>query len=650
MEFRQINFFPSKEEMLDSFTRSREKAENAISEMLLIPKEERNSENTLLAFENALSEFWDVVRPLYFLSQVSTSKETRDTARGIDQEASKWIIDLFTREDVYRAITSIKDADSLQGEDRKIFRRYVRGFKLSGLELPKEKMETLNKINKETTELGDEFLKNIAEHKDWLEITEEQLAGLNEDFIKGLERTSGGKYKITLDYPTYGGFMRNSPNESLRNLLEYKFTNVASDKNVKILQKLVKLRAERASILGYKSHGHLVMEDRMVKNPERVREFLTKIENKLKEKGREELNEILTFKKKDDPKSSKINSWDLAYYTNKLKKAKYSLDTDKIKEYFPLKKVIEGTFKIYEGLFGIRIEELKEKSWHPDAMPFLVYDSGTKALLGKFYLDLFPREGKYTHAAMFGITNCRLLKNGEYQKPISSVVANFTKPVGDKPSLITHGEVITFFHEFGHLMHDMLNKAKIGSISATEGVLRDFVEAPSQMLENWMWEKEALKLVSSHYKTGETIPDEVIEKLIEFKMFCGLSYLRQLHASNFDFIIHTEGGDPTEVWGRLAEKIALIPEQKGTHYCARFGHMAGGYDAQYYGYLWSEVFAQDMFSRFEEEGIFNQEVGKAYRKLILGEVIMYEEEKKVEEFLGRPSNEKAFMKSLGIRE
>ncbi len=648
-DLSKLNFMPSPEEINSAFDRGKAKADLAVGEILRVSPSERTFSTIIEPFEKALSDLDDVLRPLGFLYHVSVDKKVREAAQKMEEEYSKYCIDLFAVEELYEAIAGIKDKDSLVGEDKKLFKSLMRSFKLNGMGLPKDKRTRLVELNKKLSELELEFHKNIAEHNDWLEVEKEQLKGLPEDFVKNLEVTKEGKYKIALDYPTYFGFMRNASDAEAREKLHFKFGTVAAEENSKLLRELIDIRAETANLLGYETSAHMIVEELMAKSPEKIESFLRRLESKLKEKGKKELDILLEYKKKDDPNATKLASWEIAYYVTKMKKDRFNLDTEKVKEYFPLNKVLTGTFKLYESILGIKIKELQsQKSWHDEVRAFSVSDSFSGEVQGHFYLDLFPREGKFTHAAVMRVLDGKKLEDGSHQKPVAAMVCNFTKPVKDKPSLLTHGEVETFFHEFGHVMHDLLNKSKRSSFTATSGVSRDFVEAPSQMLENWMWKKEALDIVSSHYKTGEKLPEETFKSLVELKKFCGIGYLHQLFLAIYDQILHTKGGDPNKLWKELEPSISLVQTQEGTSYEARFGHIGGGYEARYYGYLWSEVYAADMFSRFEKEGILNPKVGMDYRKFILEPAIIYEEEEYVSKFLGRKPNEEAFLRSMGV--
>ncbi len=614
------------------------------------PESSANFDTSIGALERVTAEFGDALNPVLFLKYVSTDPEVRAATDKCEMAVEKLFVDIFMREDLYQLVKAARGKDKLEPRDERLLDEYLTDFKRNGLELPVDKRKIFGDKKKELVALESEFSKNLVEWKDFLEVTAAELEGVDKSYIESLEKTDKGTYKISMSYPNYFGFMTEGKNASIRQQLQKKFDNRGGDKNRELLEKAIKLRHEMAQMLGYKTHAHFVLEKRMAKDPETVKKFLARLNKKLKPKGQADLKTLLELKRSDlkDPKVKEVYSYDWRYYENLLKKTKFNVDQQKIKEYFPLDVVLKGMLEIYETLLGVKFEIENGTTWHKSVSCYQVKRDGK--LISKFYMDLFPRDGKYGHAAAFTLIGGYQRKDGSYQIPLSSIVANFNAPTESNPSLLTHDQVETLFHEFGHIMHQQLTRAKFPTFSGTR-VKRDFVEAPSQMLENWVWEKESLAHLSGHYKDkAKKLPDELIQKLIAAKLMnVGLNYLRQLTFATLDLEYHSAPVvDTTAVYKRLTKDIMMIPIQDGTMPQASFGHLMGGYDSGYYGYLWSEVYAQDMFTRFEKEGLLNTKTGGDYRKWILepgGEVDPFA---LVRSFLGREPNETAFLKSVGL--
>lgn len=647
-----LHFDYQAQDLAPAEAEARVKLEKDLAALIAIPQAERTFENTIMGYERAFDNYGNALGMSGFLSYVSTDKKFRDAANDLQMQISQYMVDVATRRDVYKAIREYTDTNPrLDPVQAKLVKEMLIGFKNSGMDLNDADLEKFKALNKEKAEHIIKFDKNIQEYKDPLAVTQEQLRGLGEDYIQKLSKTDDGKYLVTLDYPDYVPFMQNADDEQARKELEFKFNRRGGQENVELLEKTLTLRREIARLLGYKNHAELRLEDRMAKNPKTVMAFLKDLQKKLKPLGKKEDKEMIAYKNSKTGKNSRtLYSWESGYWSNKFRKENLELDSEKIKEYFPSQVVIDGMLDLFGGVFGITFEPVDIPVWHPDVKAFKIKDKASGELVAYFYMDLYPREGKYKHAACFGLVEGEEKQDGTYQNPFVAIVANLNKPSGDTPSLLKHSEVETLFHEFGHVLHNALTKAKYSAFSGTS-VSWDFVEAPSQMLERWAWDPQVLKKISRHYQTGESLPDDLIKRMIAAKNFgAGGMYLRQDFFAQYDMTLHTADTTPdtTKLYFELTKKIRGLPLTKGTIPQASFGHIMGGYDAGYYGYLWSEVIAEDFFGEFKKNGIFNPETGLKFRREILEKGGTLDEEKMVENFLGRPADNKPFLKSIGL--
>ncbi len=647
-----LHFDYKAEDLAPAEAAARVQLEKDLADLIAIPAEKRTFENTILGYEKIFDKYSDSLGMSGFLSYVSTDKNFRDRVRDLQMQISQYMVDVATRRDVYKAIKEYTDTNPQLGPvEAKLVKEMLIGFKHSGMDLNDEDLEKFKALNKEEAQYVIEYDKNVQEYKDPLIVTREQLKGLGEDYIGKLEKTDDGKYVVTLDYPDYVPFMLNADDEEARKALEFKYNRRGGEKNVELLEKTLTLRRQIAQLLGYKTHADLKLENRMAKNPKTVMTFLKDLQKKLKPMGKAEDKFLIGYKNEQTGKKYRtIYPWESGYWANKYRKENLQLDSEKIKEYFPSQVVIDGMLELFGGVFGITFEPVKIPVWHEDVKAFLIKDKQSGAPVAYFYMDLYPREGKYKHAACFDLVEGYEKEDGSYQLPFVAIVANLNKPSKDTPSLLKHGEVETLFHEFGHVLHNALTKSKYKAFSGTS-VSWDFVEAPSQMLERWAWNPTVLKKISKHYKTGEALPDEIIARMLKAKNFgSGGAYLRQNFFAQYDMTLHTapKTPDTTKVYFDLTKKIRALPLTKNTYPQAAFGHIMGGYDAGYYGYLWSEVIAEDFFSEFEKNGIFNPQIGLKFRREILEKGGSEDEEKLVENFLGRPAQNGPFLKSIGL--
>ncbi|EGD75641.1 Thop1 protein [Salpingoeca rosetta] len=558
---------------------------------------------------------------LTFPQHVSTNEEVRKAAREADKILSDLRVDISSRHDVYLAFQAFEDTkQELHGEEKRYLDRTLRDYRRVGLHLDEETRNKVKEINKRCATLGIQLSENLSEDKTKLYFTKDQLQGMPDDFLSGLNNDSEGKFELTLKYPHYRPVMRLCQVPDTRKRMENAFTSRCIDTNTPIIEELVRLRHEKAQLLGYKTHAHFITEERMAKTPETVVEFLKDLGNRLTPLQDKELETIKALKREQESIAASddvaLNPWDISFYLNKVEKEQFQVDHQKIKEYFPLDTVTKGLMAIYEDVLSLRIEETAAlEKWHDEDMTFKVSDKESGKLLGYFHLDLHPREGKYSHAACWGLQPSCATADGGRLVPVAALLCNFSRPTDSAPALLLHDEVETFFHEFGHGMHQLCSLAQLAIFAGTK-VERDFVELPSQMLENWVWEKDALLRMSAHYQTGEKLPDELISALIKSRVAnAGILTKRQILYATFDQTIHSQPEVNTaELFAELCTEICRYPASPNTNFAASFGHLAGGYDAQYYGYLWSEVFSADVYETRFKGHIFDTAIGREYRE------------------------------------
>lgn len=626
--------------------------EEDLAKIVALPKEKRTFQNTVLAYEDAFDRYSKALGQAGFLAYVSTDEELRNAALALEEKISNYMVEVATRKDIYQAFKDYADTNpKLPKIEAKMLKDSMIGFKKSGLMLEGKNLETFKDLQKKKSKNTIEFSKNIREYKDSLAVSKEELSGLGEDYISRLEKDENGKYLITLNYPDYVPFMLNADDDNARKLLEEKYSRRGGTQNIALLEDNLFLRYQTAKLLGYPTHAHNRLDTRMAKNPKNVMNFLQDLEKKLKPLAKKEQKELLKYKtEKTGQKTKKLETWQGSYWSNKYKKEHYAIDAEKIKEYFPTDYVIENMLEIFGNLFDVKFKKADIDTWHKDVVAYKVLDNKKGQTIAYVYMDLYPRDGKYKHAACFDLVSGKELKDGSYQKPFTAIVANLNPPSKDRPSLLKHDEVETLFHEFGHVLHNVLTEAKYSSISGTATSM-DFVEVPSQMLENWVWQPQVLKKISKHYKTGEPLSDELINKMIAAKHYAtGSFYLRQNFLAQIDMRYHLTKKkiDSTAYWSKYSKKIRGVPLREGAYPQASFDHIMGGYDAGYYGYLWAEVIAQDFFSEFEKNGIFNKDIGAKFRKEILAVGGSYEEEELVQNFLGRKVSNEPFLKDIGF--
>ena len=654
------------EHFIPAFKLAIEKANKEI-DTITNNKEQPSFKNTIEALDFSGEEL-DRISSLFFNLN---SAETNDTIQKIAQEVSPLLTefqnDIMLNEDLFERVKAVYNQMedlNLTSEQRTLLDKKYKSFSRNGANLSASKKLKLREIDKQLSQLKLKFGENVLAETNKFEmlITDENdLLGLPDGAKEAAKLLAESKnhtgWLITLDYPSYIPFMAYADNRELRKKLAIaagakSFHNDALDNQGNVL-KIAKLRFERAQLLGYQTHAHYVLEERMAKTPLKVQEFLNELLQKAKPAAEREFINLKNFAKELDG-IEQLEKWDGSYYSEKLKQKLFDLDDEKLKPYFKLENVIQGVFKISEKLYGIHFEEIQNiDKYNNDVLTYKVSNDEGE-FISIFYADFFPRPGKRNGAWMTSYKH-QSIKEGVNERPHISIVCNFTKPTKTKPSLLTFNEVTTLFHEFGHALHGMLANTTYPSLSGTS-VFWDFVELPSQVMENWCFEKEAIELFATHYETGEVIPMELVTKIKESATFLeGIQTLRQLSFGILDMSWH--GQDPSAITNVKAhelkafENTKLYPDVPENCMSTSFSHIfQGGYSSGYYSYKWAEVLDADAFEYFKEQGIFNTEVAKKFKENVLSKggtedpMVLYKR------FRGKEPRPEALLKRAGLIE
>ncbi|GAQ89369.1 thimet oligopeptidase [Klebsormidium nitens] len=618
-----------------------------------IPLEKVTYASVIEPLSRIEGEEYHVLQALTFPAHVSRKKPVRDAAIAAETKLNAYAVRSSMRLDVYQRVKAFSvKGEELRTEEQRYVDRLVRDYERLGLNLDAATRQKVEALKTRCGELSINFQRNLNEENTILHFTADELAGMPHDFVKGLKAVPGeaGKLEVTLRYPHVFPLMKMCKVGATRRKVEYEFNRRCIFENVKIIEELIRLRHELATLLGYPTHAAYVLDVRMAKTPAAVRKFLEDVSDKMTSLADKELQQLKALKRAEEGEAA-LSMADFRYYMHQQEERHFKIDHQKIKEYFPMDKVTDGLLKIYQQLLGLQFTEVSSPhTWHEEVQLFCVHDAASGEKLGYFYLDLFPREGKYGHAAVWPLQKGCTRKDGSRQLPVAGMLANFSRPTADKPSLLAHNEVETYFHEFGHVMHNICSRVEMARFAGTS-VERDFVEAPSQMLENWCWEKASLRLMSGHYRDGSPLPESLLDTLISTKKaHAGLLCKRQLFLGLLDQTVHTRAqADTAAVIQELHPKVlAGIPATAGTNMLASFGHLAGGYDASYYGYMWSEVFSADMFATKFAKDVLSPAAGKEYRDKILRPGGSIDAADMLWDFLGREPTEAAFLESKGV--
>lgn len=629
--------------------------------------EQPSFKNTIEALEFSGQQL-DRISSIFFnLNSAETNDEIQKIAQEVSPLLSELSNDITLNEALFKRVKVVYDSREtlmLTTEQQTLLDKKYKSFSRNGANLSEDKKILLRKIDKELSQLKLTFGENVlaeTNNFEMLIVNEEELSGLPDGVVEAAKQLAESKNKegwmFTLDYPSYIPFLTYADNRELRKKLAIAAGKKAFKGDILDNQKhvlnIAKLRFERAKLLGYNTHAHFILEERMAKTPQKVEAFLEELLEKAKPAALRELAELQTFASDLDG-IHQLEKWDSAYYSEKLKQKLFDLDDEKLKPYFKLENVIHGAFIVAQKLFGLQFEEITTiDKYHNDVLTYNVTDTQGN-FISLFYADFFPREGKRNGAWMTSYKP-QFIKDGDNERPHISIVCNFTKPTKSKPSLLTFNEVTTLFHEFGHALHGMLANTVYPSLSGTN-VYWDFVELPSQILENWCYEKEALELFATHYETGEIIPMDLVQKIKDSAAFQeGLQTLRQLSFGLLDMSWH--GNDPTAITDvKSHELIAfegtqLFPDVPENCMSTSFSHIfQGGYSSGYYSYKWAEVLDADAFEYFTEKGIFDKEVATKFKENVLSQGGIEDPMVLYKRFRGHEPRPDALLKRAGLIE
>ncbi len=609
-----------------------------------------------------LAKFWS---PVSHLNAVCNTDKLREAYNQAQPKLSAYHSKLGQNHQLYLAYKQLANTE-LNSDQQKVIANALRDFELSGVALPTDKQQRFAAIKLRTNNLSTKFSENVLDstqawHK---HITDQkELAGLPKLALAAAKQAAQAKdldgYLLTLEFPSYLPIMSYCDNRELRSEVYRAFATRASATpanqqwdNSPIIEELLALRLEMANMLDFDSYAHFSLATKMANTPQEVLGFLNELADQSVNTARFEFNTLSQFALGLD-ELDKLEAWDVGYYAEKLKKQQYAISQEQLRPYFPIDKVLQGLFSITSRLFNFEISQIKQfDSWHQDVTLYQI--SRDDQVIARFYLDPFARANKRGGAWMDVCRTRRLTEEGEIQLPTAYLVCNFNPPVGSDPALLTHDELTTLFHEFGHGLHHMMTKMEYADISGINGVPWDAVELPSQFLENWCWQPQALTLISGHYLNGETLPADMLEKLLAARNFqSAMALVRQLEFSLFDYRLHLEFQPGDSVVQPLLDEIRLqvaaVTPPAFNCFQNGFSHIfAGGYAAGYYSYKWAEVLSSDAFSLFEEKGIFHCETGLLFLQHILEKGGSEEPAKLFKDFRGRDPDSQALLRHCGI--
>ena len=605
---------------------------------------ERDSSNTLVPYNRLSMRFVNVASVLNVMRSVHPEAEIREACEQAEQEVARFGNELSLHRELYEAVSTCSP-DFLEADGKRLLKHLVRDFRRAGVDRDEATREEIRELRARLVRLGQEFTRNIVEDTRSITFPPEDLAGMPTDYVRDHPADESGEVRVTTDYPDYNPFMTYATSDERRRELYVEFRKRAHPSNLEVLDSILSTRHELATKLGYPSWAAYVSEDKMIKRADAIREFIDRVATIAEKRAREEYEILIEEKRKTDPAATTVNDWEKAFLEERVKADRYHVDSKEVRAYFEYTRVKDGIVRLAESLFGVRFVASPEApSWHADVEVLDVLEGDR--CVGRVYLDMHPRQGKFKHAAMFPVVP----GVADEQIPVAALVCNFPDPSASKsPALMEHGDVVTFFHEFGHLLHHLFARDLRWVEFSGTGTEWDFVEVPSQLFEEWAWEYEVLKEFSVHHESGERIPEEIVERIRGAKDFGhGLWVRHQMFYAAVSLCYYN--ADPTNLdttaeMKKLQERYSLFDFVDGTYFQTSFGHLHD-YSALYYTYMWSLVIATDLASVFKSHGILNTEIASRYREKILAPGGSSDAIDLTRDFLGRDYAYDAFEKLL----
>ncbi len=624
------------------------KARARLQAILARPGDGQAAVKSLVAIDAAVADMRDALIAQTLLAHVDDDEAVRGASTTCKEELAAFRVDLAANPAVYQLATAVRE-QAPSPVDRRLAQMLIEAGRASGVGLAPDRRAEVTRLFGELNKLELAYMQAFRQTATTIEISRDEATGLDPAFVKTLRVTANG-YQVPVGYSTMERFLSAQPSGQARERYWMAFYNRGGQANVELLERALALRHELARALGFESWAAYRLDSKMAKTPKRAMELLQDVSTTLLPIARSEIQELARLKASLGDKTP-FAPWDYDYYQQRFSHSRPGVDSKSIRQYFPADKVIPAVLDIYEKLFGVTFQPVSPaRVWEPSVREMIISESASGKPIARIYLDLEPRPSKSLHFSFFRLRSGRVLADGTYQQPIAAIIGNGPAAEPGQPALFSHKDVIIFFHELGHLVHDTLSTAPYATLYGTN-VRRDFAEAPSQMLENWAWQPAVLKKISSHVVSQEPLPDPLIEAMVASKhRAVGAFWTRQAFFAIYDMKIHSSGPkvDTSQLWLDLTVELTALPPVPGTIPQASFAGFMGGYDAGYYGYIWSKVYAQDMFSELLRGGLDNPEVGRRYRREVLEPGGTREPDELLERFLGRPVSFEAFYQDLGM--